>query len=131
MGSFSDTYETKIMNALFGNDSIPALGTVYLALYTTSPGDTGAAGVEVAGNNYARASVGMSSATTAATIKNLSTATFQTCTLAAWGTVTAFALWTATDTGTMVFWSTLTTARTVDVGDQSYFATGSLTAVVD
>ena len=131
MGSFSDAYETKIMNALFGNDTIPALTTVYLALYTTAPSDTGSAGVEVSGNNYVRARVGMSSATTAATIKNLSTATFQTCTSAAWGTVSSFGLWTDTQTGTMVFWSTLTVARTVDVGDQAYFATGSLTAVVD
>ena len=131
MGSFTDYLEKKVLNALFGNDTIPSL-TTYFALFTAAPSDA-SGGTEVAAtSNYARVNFStMSSAT--ADSRNSTTITFATCTGAggAWGTVSHFAVFDSLSAGNMLMWATLTASKAVATSDVAQFASGSLTVSLD
>jgi len=93
MVAFSDYLERKLLDAILRNTSYAAPATIYLALYTSSPTDTGS-GIECAGGSYARKALASgfpaASGTTGA-VANSANITFTTAT-AAWGTVTSVML---------------------------------------
>ena len=135
----SDYLENKLVDQLFRAQSAPATSTLYVALYTAAPSDTGG-GTEVTGGSYARVAVTsslanwagtqsagsttVSSGTSGATSNNNSI-TFPTPT-ATWGTVTHFAIYDATSGGNELFWGALTIAKTVNPGDTVSFPAASL-----
>lgn len=99
--------------------------TVYVALYTVAPTVSGG-GTEVSGGAYARQTVSLSApvngqlASTADVLFPVATA--------AWGTVTSFAILDASSGGNMLYFSNLSTPRTVLASDQIRFPTGQLIA---
>ena len=52
MAGFSDYLEDKVLDHVFGGNAYTAPGTLYVALYTVAPTDTGG-GTEVTGGSYA------------------------------------------------------------------------------
>lgn len=110
--------------------TIPALDTVYFALFTVSPSDSGG-GTEVTGGSYARISyastlanwAGTQSAasTTASTGTGGQTSNNNAITFAAptadWGTVVAVGVYDKLTTGNLLFWKALTANRTLLNGD--------------
>ena len=50
---FSDYLENKVVGHVFGGSAYTAPSTLYVALYTSAPSDTGG-GTEVSGGAYAR-----------------------------------------------------------------------------
>jgi hypothetical protein len=56
MAGFSDYLEDKVLDHVFGGNAYTAPTTLYVALYTVAPTDTGG-GTEVSGGAYARQSV--------------------------------------------------------------------------
>lgn len=59
MGSKSDYLELKVLDAVLGQTALPAIGTVYFALFSVTPGDAGG-GTELATGTspgYARVAV--------------------------------------------------------------------------
>lgn len=139
MSAMSDYLENKLVDQLFRAQSAPTTSTLYVALYTAAPSDTGG-GTEVTGGSYARVAVTsslanwagtqsagsttVSSGTSGATSNNNSI-TFPTPT-ATWGTVTHFAIYDATSGGNELFWGALTIAKTVNIGDTVSFPAASL-----
>ena len=55
MAGFSDYLEDKVLDHVFGGNAYTAPSTLYVALYTVAPTDTGG-GTEVSGGSYARQS---------------------------------------------------------------------------
>ena len=51
MAGFSDYLENKVVGHVFGGAAYTAPATLYVALYTSAPSDTGG-GTEVSGGGY-------------------------------------------------------------------------------
>ena len=146
MAHMSDYLENKIIDWLFRAQSFTPPATMYLALFTANPTDSGG-GTEVTGGSYARVSVtsalanwaGTQSAgsTTASTGTSGTTslngvATFVQAT-ANWGTITGMAIFDASSAGNMLFWAPLNANQVVNSGNTFSFAAGAtgLTVQID
>lgn len=145
MAAMSDYLENKLIDFLLRAQSFTPPATVYVALFTANPTDTGG-GTEVTGGSYARVAVTSSlanwagtqsagstvaSSGTGGTTSNNSSITFPTPT-ANWGTVTGMALFDASTSGNMLLFSALTTNKTVNNGDAApSFAAAALTFQID
>ena len=90
MANLTDGYENELNDGLTGVTPLTTPTTVYLALFTADPTDTGSVVNEVSGGSYARKSLaGLFSASTGTdgVTANTSLVTFATAT-ANWGTIT-------------------------------------------
>lgn len=115
--------ETQILNHVLRNVPYSAPATVYVALFTATPDETGG-GTEVSGGAYARQAVTFA-APSPDSVTNTADILFPVAT-ANWGTVTHFAIMDALTAGNMLYYSALTTARSVLVDDQFRFPAGQL-----
>jgi hypothetical protein len=135
-GSFSDYSEAKILDQVFGGTAWTAPSTLYAALYTAAPSDSGG-GTEVSGGSYARVAVTnnttnfpAATGTSPTTKNNGTTITFATAT-ADWGTVVAMAIYDASSGGNEIAWCTLTQNKTVSNGDTASFAANAFSMTLD
>lgn len=137
-GSFGDYLEAKVLDAVFGQTSLPAIGTTYIALYTVIPTDVSASGTEVTGGSYARVAFTNNTTnwpnatgTNPATKANGTAVTFPAPT-GNWGTVVGFAVYDAANVGNELAWAPLTTNKTINNLDPAAsFAIGALTITLD
>ena len=132
-GSKSDFLENTLLDEVLGATDYTPPGTVYLALFTAAPDDTGG-GTEVSGGGYARVAVTNNStnwpAASGGSKSNGVDMTFPQAT-ADWGTVVAFAIFDASTGGNMLYWGDLTTSKTINNGDTAKFAAGDITITED
>jgi len=131
MSAMSDYLEKALNDHVLGGGDYTRPGTVYVALFTAAPSDSGG-GTEATGGSYARASVTNNStnwpgATSGTGVKSNGTAITFTTATGDWGTVTHFAIFDAASGGNMLYWGALTASRTVLNGDTFQFAIGALT----
>lgn len=155
MAAFTDFAENKLIDFLFRGQALGFTGasaasgsgptSLYLALFTASPSDTGG-GTEVAGGSYARSPVASSlanwagtqaatstiaSAGTNGTTSNNAAVPFPAPT-AAWGVVTSFAVFDAASGGNMLIWGALTAPKTINSGDAApSFAAAAFSFQID
>lgn len=145
MGSKSDYLENKFLDWLLRGQAFTPPATVYIALYTANPSDTGG-GTEVSGGSYARVAVTSSLANWAGTqgagttvassgtggqTSNNASITFPAPT-ANWGVITGMAIYDNSSGGNELYWSALTTSKTVNNGDAApTFPAGSMTVTED
>jgi len=133
MGSKSDVYEVDVLKAVTGQATTILTTTPitpWIALFTTAPTDS-TGGTEVTGGSYARTTSAAKWATPAAgSVATNAAVTFPTAS-ASWGTVTSFAVMTASSGGSILMWGTLTTSKAVGSGDTPSFASGALTLTED
>lgn len=130
MGRLSDAQANLLLDLYFSkasNTNVPA--TIYVALSTTTPTNTGTNVTEPVGNSYARVAV-TNNSTNFPAASNRSKAngtdiTFATAT-GSWGTITHFALYDSLTTGTFLGWGALTVPVSVINGATVTFVTGSL-----
>jgi hypothetical protein len=127
------TTDNALLEFLFRDGSYTPAATYYVALFTAAPGYAGG-GTEVSGGSYARVAIDNDAAEwTAASgrqISNVNAIEFPQAT-ASWGTVTHFALMSASSGGTMIAWGALTTPVDCPVGSQRQFPAGALTIRID
>jgi hypothetical protein len=97
--------------------------TVYVALYTVSPG-VGGGGTEVTGGGYARQAVTFTVPVNGLCSNNVDV-NFAVAS-ADYGTVVAFALHDQPSGGNLLYFANLSTSRTVLTNDQVRFPTGQL-----
>jgi hypothetical protein len=131
MSALTDFAENKIIDALLRGQALGAPATWYVALFTSDPTDTGAAGTEVSGGSYARVTVAAALANFAGTqsagsttassgtggaTSNNAAITFPAPT-ANWGSITHFTLMDAASGGNAWVHGALTTPKTVNNGD--------------
>jgi len=124
MGFLSDAYANTMLDTAFA-------GTVYIALSTTTPTNTGTNVTEPSGNNYSRVAILTSYwAAAASRSKSNSAAVVFPEASGSWGTVTHFALYSAATGGTFLGWSALTNSRSVTAGLSPVFAVGALVVTI-
>jgi len=126
MAGFSDYLEDKVLDHVFGGTAYTAPATLYVALYTVAPDDTGG-GTEVTGGSYVRQTgafyclrhIPPQQQTNSAAIE-YPTAT------ADYGTVVAVGILDASSSGNLLAYADLTTSKTVSTGDVFRFDAGDL-----
>lgn len=145
MTAMSNYLENKIVDLVLRGQAYTPPATVYFALLTGAPSDTGG-GTEVSGGSYARVAVTASlanfagtqsagstlaSSGTSGTTSNNGTITFQAPT-ANWGVATHVAVYDAASAGNLLLWAPLTTSKTINNGDTApSFAAAQFTWQVD
>ena len=113
MSAFSDYLENKVLDHVFGGNAYSAPGTLYLALYTSDPGDDNS-GTECSGTAYARQTIAFT--VTADTASNTSAVEFPTAG-SAWGTITHVGILDALTSGNLLAHGALTASKTIASGD--------------
>lgn len=130
--SLTNDYEDIVGNLLLRNTSHTPAATVYVALFTASPGETGSTTDEVSGGDYARQAVSFSAPSTAGTFTNSADVQFPTAT-ASWGTVSHMAVMTDSTGGSVIVYGALldpagsATTKAISAGDSLSIAAGNLT----
>ena len=122
--SFSDTFETRVLNWVFTSGSATRPTAWYLALFTTDPtdADTGTE-VSTVGTAYARESVTFT--VSGDTASNTAAVEFATAT-ASYGTVSHVGVYDAVTGGNLIAHAALSTAKTIDTGDALRLPAGDL-----
>lgn len=128
----TDATKARLLDALYGNTAAAPAATLYVALSTTTPTDTGSNFTRPVGNNYA--DVAVTNNTTNwpnANVANPSeksngiAITFPTPS-GSWGTVTHWGI-AESDGGAVIDWAALDTSRAIDASsDPVEFAIGAL-----
>jgi len=125
MSGFSDYLEDKVLDHVFGGNAFTAPSTLYVALYTVAPSDTGG-GTEVSGGAYARQTGTFTvSGTNPTTASNTAAIEYPTAT-ANYGTVVAVGILDASSGGNLLAYSTLDSSKVVSSGDVFRFNAGDL-----
>ena len=125
MSGFSDYLEDKVLEHVFGGNAFTAPSTLYVALYTVAPSDTGG-GTEVSGGAYARQTATFTVyGTNPTTASNTAAIEYPTAT-ANYGTVVAVGVLDASSSGNLLAYSTLDSSKVVSSGDVFRFNAGDL-----
>lgn len=120
--SFSNTFETHVLQYVFTTTTLTRPTAWYVALFTTDPTDAGS-GTEVSGTSYARESVTFS--VTGDTASNTAAIEF-TAAGSNWGTVTHVGIYDAASAGNLIAHASLTASKAIDTGDVFRIPTGDL-----
>ena len=125
MAGFSDYLEDKVLDHVFGGTAYSAPSTLYVALYTSAPSDTGG-GTEVSGGGYVRKTTTFNvSGTNPTTASNAGAIEYPTAT-ANYGTVVAVGIFDASSSGNLLAYANLSASKVVSTGDVFRFNTGDL-----
>lgn len=125
--SFSNYLENKVLLHVFGGTAYTAPSTLYVALFTSDPGEAGT-GTEVSGGSYARQTATFT--VTGALASNTAAIEFPTAT-ASWGTVTYAAVYDAASGGNLLGSGGLATSKTIATGDVLRIPVSSLNITLD
>lgn len=120
--SFSNTFETHVLQYVFTTTSLTRPTAWYVGLFTTDPTDADS-GTEVSGTSYARESVTFS--VTGDTASNTAAIEF-TAAGSNWGTVTHVGIYDAASAGNLIAHASLTASKAIDTGDVFRIPTGDL-----
>lgn len=125
MAGFSDYLEDKVLDHVFGGTAYTAPTTLYVALYTVAPSDTGG-GTEVSGGAYVRKTATFTvSGTSPTTATNAAAIEYPTAT-ANYGTVVAVGVFDALTSGNLLAYANLDASKVVSSGDVFRFDAGGL-----
>lgn len=127
--SFSNTFETHVLNYVFTATSVTRPTAWYIALFTSNPAED-ASGTEVSasGTAYARQTVAFTVSGNLAT--NSAAVEFPTAT-ASFGTVTHIGVFTASTSGTLIAYSALSASKSISTGDVFRVPAGDLDITLD
>jgi hypothetical protein len=125
MAGFSDYLEDKVLEHVFGGNAYSAPSTLYVALYTVAPTDTGG-GTEVSGGAYARQTAAFTVSGTNPTQASNSAAIEYPTATANYGTVVAVGIFDALTSGNLLAYANLTASKVVSTGDVFRFNAGDL-----
>lgn len=126
--SMSNFLENKLLDHTLRNVSYTPPTAVYLALFTSDPGED-KTGLEVSGGSYARKLVSFNAASTGS-VTNNADVLFDIAT-ANWGNISHVAVFDALTAGNMLYYGTLTTAKTINSSDQLKIVAGDLSISLD
>ena len=122
--SFTNTFETHVLNYVFTATSVTRPTAWYVGLFTADPTDSGSTANEISGNGYARRTVSFTVSNDLAT--NSAAVEFPAASGGNWGTVSHMAVMTAATGGTMIVHAALSTAKAINDGDVFRIPTGDL-----
>ena len=125
--SFSNTYETLVLQYTFTNASVTRPTAWYLGLFTSAPGEAGG-GTEISGNAYVREAVTFS--VTGDTATNTAAIEWPVAT-GNWGTITHVAVFDASTGGNQIAYAALTASKVIATGDVIRIPAGDLDITLD
>ena len=127
--SFSNTFETHVLNYVFTATSVTRPTAWYIALFTSNPAED-ASGTEVSasGTAYARRTVAFTVSGNLAT--NSAAVEFPTAT-ASFGTVTHIGVFDASTSGNLIAYSALSASKAISTGDVFRVPAGDLDITLD
>tara|TARA_R110002153_G_scaffold137727_1_gene288212 strand:+ start:387 stop:767 length:381 start_codon:yes stop_codon:yes gene_type:complete len=125
--SFSNTYETIVLNWVFNASSVTRPTAWYVGLFTSDPGE-GQGGTEVSGNGYVRKSATFTVSGNTGTTSNIIEYPAAT---GSWGTITHIAVYDAATSGTQIAYAALTTSKTIDTADVLRIPAGDIDITLD
>lgn len=127
--SFSNTFETHVLNYVFTSTSVTRPTAWYLALFTSNPAED-ASGTEVttSGTAYARQSATFT--VSGNTASNSAAIEFPTAT-ASFGTVSHVGVFDASTGGNLIAYSALDTSKAISTGDVFRVPSGDLDITLD
>ena len=127
--SFSNTFETHVLNYVFTTTSVTRPTAWYLALFTSDPAED-ASGTEVStsGTAYARQSAAFT--VSGNTASNSAAIEFPTAT-ASYGTVSHVGVFTASSGGDLIAYAALSSSKAIDTGDVFRVPSGDLDITLD
>lgn len=143
--SKTNTLENGLLDLIFNNNALAnigdasglqpsgAAGSLYVALFTSDPGEAGSQANEAAYTSYARVAVARSAGgwtVSGNQVSNTSAVTFPQATGGS-ETITHFGIMTASSSGDMLYSGALTASLAVSNGITPEFATGQLTITED
>ena len=126
--SFTNAFETTVLEFALTTTSVTRPTNWYIALFTSDPTETGAAGTEDTGGSYARTAVTFSVSGNLGT--NSGAVEFPACT-SDWGTITHLGVMDASSSGNMLVHAALTTSKGIATGDVFRIPTGDLDITLD
>jgi hypothetical protein len=127
--SLTNAFETSTLSYLLTAGAVTRPTAWYVALFTSDPTDTGAAGTEVSGFSYVRVAVTFSVTDNVAS--NTAGVEFPAATGGAWGTVSHIGIMDALTGGNMIIHSALTASKAIADGDVFRIPTGDLDISLD
>ncbi len=134
MGSKTNNLENKILDYILANAADFAPSTIYLALFTTDPSETGIAGAEVSTGAYVRVAITMGTLAAGGSKSNTVQVTFPVAT-ANWGTITHFAIVDLASGGlaevNTYYQGALAASKIIDEDDQFVLPIGNITVTED
>tara|TARA_R110001606_G_scaffold11235_1_gene48648 strand:+ start:692 stop:1078 length:387 start_codon:yes stop_codon:yes gene_type:complete len=122
--SLTNAFETSTLKYLLTTDSVTRPTAWYVGLFTSDPTDTGTAGTEVSGFDYARTSASFT--VTTDTASNSSAIEFPAASGGNWGTIGWIGIMDAASGGNMIIHSALDVAKAINDGDVFRIPTGDL-----
>lgn len=128
MAGFTNYLEHAVLDHVFGGSAY-AQPTIWVGLWTVAPTDTSTAG-ESTGTGYTRIRSTTWVAASSGQTANSTAIPFPTAT-ASWGTIEYFALCTSSAAGEVLAYSSLTTSKTIALGDSVTFSTGAIVITLD
>jgi hypothetical protein len=136
MAAYTTYLESQILTHLLRTGSWTKPTTLYVALFTAAPSDSGG-GTEVSGGSYARvarnpldANWSAPAKTTYSESHNAAVIDFGTAT-ANWGTITHFGIYDASSSGNLLLWGALSSSKTVNSGDAFQISASQLVLTLD
>lgn len=131
MSAASNYLENKVLDHVLRNTAYSQPSGLWLGLFTNTSGnaatnlEAGTLTDEVSGNGYARKTVAFAAASGGTTASS-ATVTFDAAT-GNWGSITHVAVMDAETAGNVLFWGAVTSAKTIESGDQFQVSSGNLT----
>lgn len=113
--SFTNTFETHVLNYVFTTSSVTRPTAWYLALFTSNPAED-ASGTEVSTSGTAYTRKAVTFTVSGNTASNSAEIEFPTAT-ASFGTVTHFGVFDAASSGNLIAYGSLSTSKTIETGD--------------
>lgn len=134
MGSKNNYLENKVLDHVLGGSDYTRPASVYIALFTSDPGEAGSQTGEPASGSYARVAVTNNStnwpAASSGAKSNGTDFTFPTAS-GSWGTITHFGILDASTSGNMLYYGALAASKVITTGDTAKFATGDIDITED
>ena len=127
--SFSNTFETHVLNYVFTATSVTRPTAWYLALFTSDPAED-ASGTEVSTSGTAYARQSASFTVSGKTASNSAAIEFATAT-ASYGTVSHVGVFTASSGGDLIAYAALSSSKAIDTGDVFRVPSGDLDITLD
>jgi hypothetical protein len=128
MSSMMNYLETTLLNHTLRGIATPVVTQPYVALFTVAPNES-ALGTEVSGNGYARQPISFSAPVMDVGVKNSSDVVFPQAT-ASWGNIVAIGIFDSLN-GNMMYYATLSTAKTVNAADVFRILANGVTVSLD
>jgi len=126
--SFSNTFETHVLQYVFTTGSVTRPTAWYVGLFTADPTDTGSGATEITGNNYSRVSATFS--VSGATATTTAAVEFAAAT-GSWGTISHIGIFDASSGGNLIAHSALSASKAIGTGDVFRIPTGDLDVTLD